>query len=106
MDKQYLSRPETVRVTLSDEVVAHVLWHFGERWYGREPGSFTKHLLRAFGASDRENRAKLTEAFPEYGTAFELAALQTWGMGYLLCLAKGAEADAQNQLAFPAEDAA
>lgn len=98
MDKQYLSRPDAVRVQLSDEVMRHVLWHFGDRRVGVQPGGFIVKLLSAMGAADSLNRAKLAEGFPDYVTAFELVALQPWGLEYLIGLARKSDAYRENQL--------
>ncbi len=97
MDKEYSSRPETVRVQLSEEVTRHVLWHFGDRRNGWEPGGFTTKLLAAMGASDGLNRAKLALGFPEYVTAFDLVTQQPWGLEYLIGLVKASDADLENQ---------
>lgn len=98
MDKRYSSRPETPGVTLSDEVVRHTLWHFGDQRLGWQPGSFTTHLVNALGASDRENRELLRGGFPEYVKAFELVTYEHWGLDYLRGLAKKVDGDPALQL--------
>lgn len=76
---------------VSPEVAADVLWFFGDERNGTQPGGFVSNLLRTMGSADRENRATLVEAFPEYGRAFELAALEPWGLGVLLSIVRDAQ---------------
>lgn len=44
----------------------HVLWHFGWRQAGQEPGHFEAALLSAIARADAVNRIKLAQGFPEY----------------------------------------
>jgi hypothetical protein len=54
------------------EVIRHVLWHFKSA-KGFEPGSFTQNLMRAFQTADPSSFRRLTEAFPDYGSAMWIA---------------------------------
>lgn len=66
---------------------AHVLWHYGEG--GWEPGSFTKHLLRAFAAADPINFALLAVMFPHQARAMHLAKEHDDGIAQLRDLFEG-----------------
>jgi hypothetical protein len=54
-------------------VARHVLWFFGDRGEGQEPGGFVAGLLELFARADPENFAKLMGAFPLYGDVFNSA---------------------------------
>lgn len=54
---------------LDREAALAVLWHFGDP-AGRQPGTFTEHLLQAMSYADLDNQARLVAAFPELGAAF------------------------------------
>lgn len=102
MDKQYLSRPETERVTLSAQVVREALWLDGDQRLGTQPGMFITRLWQLFAAADPENRQKLAAEWPEYASAFSLLHFQVWGRDYLRALAvaeaQGAEPPAYEYL--------
>jgi hypothetical protein len=72
---------------LTAEVAKHVLFHYGEQ-DGQEGGGFTKALLLAFMRADRQNFARLSAAFPEYGAAMDLAKNVNGGIDALKILAK------------------
>lgn len=50
----------------------HVLWHFGDRDYGIQPGSFIASLITTLTHADLHNRVRLTGAFPGIGLAVGL----------------------------------
>jgi hypothetical protein len=75
---------------VSVEVAQHVLWHFGDRELGQEPGSFTTRLLRTIAVADTGNRERLRLAFPEQVEAFVAVQLQSWGLEWLRGLVKKA----------------
>ncbi|MEF2979051.1 hypothetical protein [Subtercola sp. YIM 133946] len=52
-------------------VARHVLWHFGDRAHGQQPGHFLAALMTAYGLADSGNREKLRATFPDYGTAMD-----------------------------------
>jgi len=70
-------------VVIPSTVAAHVLWQFGDREKGMEPGSFTTFLLAAMTNADQSNLGRLRSGFPEYAAAFELAARRDDGMEHL-----------------------
>lgn len=76
--------------------VRHVLWHFGDRNLGEQPGHFIERLLWAASSADADNLAKLREAFPELIDAWTTVARQPWGLDYFRALAK-AELDRAEQ---------
>lgn len=96
MGEQYSSRPETGQ-RLPEQVVRHVLWHYGDYELGVQPGSFTGHLMRAIGAADAVNRGLLQAGFPNYVEGLRLANV-AGGYEHLRALAKGWDADVANQL--------
>ena len=75
-------------IVLSPEVVRHTLWWFGDRAYGTEPGHFVTRLLNLISCSDEENRDKLSNEWPEYVQAHGVVARESWGLEFLLSLAK------------------
>lgn len=54
------------------EAIRHVLWHFNSP-KGFQPGAFTQNLMGAFQTADPSNFRRLTEAFPDYGSAMWIA---------------------------------
>lgn len=73
--------------TITEEVAAHVLFHF--RGEGYPPGSFTEALLLAFARADSQNFMKLAMAFPDYGEAMRLAKEELDGIDKLRAIFKG-----------------
>lgn len=59
-------------VTIPAQTARHVLWQYGAEG-GWQPGSFTQHLLSAFGAADPTHHHRLATAFPDYGAAAWMA---------------------------------
>jgi hypothetical protein len=58
--------------TLTDterEAIRHALWFFGDQRTGFQPGTFTQHLLNAFGSADAQNLRRLSSVFPQLGAA-------------------------------------
>lgn len=54
--------------TITPDVAAHVLFHYG-RDGGYQAGSFTTNLLNAMGTADPGNLDRLATGFPEYVAA-------------------------------------
>lgn len=54
--------------TITPDVAAHVLFHYG-RDGGYQAGSFTTALLNAMGTADPANLDRLAAGFPEYVAA-------------------------------------
>ncbi|MFJ4174039.1 hypothetical protein [Microbacterium sp. NPDC089696] len=81
------------QIALSPEVVRHTLWWFGDRAYGQEPGHFVTRLLNLISASDPDNRDKISNEYPEYVQAHGVVARESWGLDFLLSLAKDAARD-------------
>lgn len=50
----------------------HLLWVYGEREAGVEPGSFTKALISAWEKADLQNAASLAATFPVLGEAIRV----------------------------------
>lgn len=65
------------------EVAQHVLWHFGDRNLGVQPGTFTERLMLTISVADTGNRERLRAAFPEYVHAFVAVSRETWGLEWL-----------------------
>ncbi len=84
----HLTGEATARIALSPEVVRHTLWWFGDRTYGTEPGHFITRLLNLISAADETNRAMLAAEWPEHVQAHSVVTRETWGLDYLLSLAK------------------
>lgn len=74
--------------TISREVAAHVLSHFG-RPGGYPAGDWTESLISLIDRADMTNRAKLLGAFPEYGAAITLAKYDENGINILQAIARG-----------------
>lgn len=55
------------------------LYEMGYTMQGMKPGSFMHHLIQCFIRADRENTAKLSLVFPDYGNTNTL-----WQTGELL----------------------
>lgn len=51
-----------IRNEVPVEVARAVLWHFGDRELGQEPGEFVKRLLDLLMVADLDNQARLTRA--------------------------------------------
>jgi hypothetical protein len=62
------------------DVYRNVLWLFGDREHGYEPGSFRESLLIAFARADPHNFHRLEAAFPLIGSAVNLAKNVEGGM--------------------------
>lgn len=76
--------------SITDEVAAHVLAHFGRGGY--HAGSFTTHLMSALAAADEENFARLATGFPGYAAAVWIAQNDFNGIATLRSIAAGAAA--------------
>lgn len=79
---------------VSLEVARHVLWHFGDRNNGLEPGSFVSRLLVTISAADTDNRDKLALGFPEHVYAMRVVQNEFWGLDWLQGIAKRSVAPA------------
>jgi|GEM_PF-3269395 len=62
------------------DVMQHVLWHFGDRMHGLEPGQFRVRLMLAVAIADQENRAKLRQVFPEIVGAMDEVQYEVGGL--------------------------
>lgn len=62
------------------DVYRNVLWQFGDREHGYQPGSFRESLLSAFAKADPHNFHRLEAAFPLIGSAVYLAQSVEGGM--------------------------
>ncbi|MFE2164824.1 hypothetical protein ACFXB3_07090 [Streptomyces sp. NPDC059447] len=76
---------------ISPTTAQHVLHHFG-RSGGREPGTFTAHLIAAIASADINNFARLAGLYPEVATAVEVAKHDKDGITKLQMLSVGREA--------------
>lgn len=74
--------------TISREVAAHVLSHFG-RPGGYPAGDWTESLISLIDRADMTNRAKLLAAFPGYGAAIALAKYDENGIATLQTITRG-----------------
>ncbi|NED75312.1 hypothetical protein G3I51_23915 [Streptomyces sp. SID9944] len=76
--------------TITAEIAAHVLSHFGRGGY--PAGDWTESLITLIDRADMTNRARLTNAFPEYGAAIMLAKYAEDGINTLHAIARGGQA--------------
>jgi len=76
-----------VRV-ISREVALHVLWHFGDRNLGQQPGKFTERLLLLIQTADDKNVALLRQVYPEQVEAVMNVATKSWGLDWLRTIAR------------------
>ncbi|WP_392971011.1 hypothetical protein [Streptomyces sp. LN245] len=74
--------------TITPDVAAHVLFHYG-REGGYQAGSFTTALLTAMGTADPTNLARLAAAFPGYVAAVTFIQYDPDGVSYLQDIAAG-----------------
>ncbi|NUP35959.1 MAG: hypothetical protein HOY76_02785 [Streptomyces sp.] len=74
--------------TISREVAAHVLSHFG-RPGGYPAGDWTESLISLIDRADMTHRARLFGAFPDYGAAIILAKYDENGIATLQAMAAG-----------------
>lgn len=75
------------RPRIPAEVAAHVLSHFGRGGY--PAGDWTESLISLIDRADALNRAKLSNAFPDYGDAILLAKYDENGVAVLQAIARG-----------------
>ncbi|MFG3660289.1 hypothetical protein [Streptomyces sp. NPDC047706] len=73
--------------TIPADVAAHVLSHFGRGGY--PAGDWTETLITLIDRADMVHRAKLADAFPEYGAAVLLAKYDEEGIATLQRIARG-----------------
>ncbi|MFH8804108.1 hypothetical protein ACH4F6_31720 [Streptomyces sp. NPDC017936] len=73
--------------SVSREVAAHVLSHFGRGGY--PAGDWTESLISLIDRADMTNRAKLMAAFPDYGRAVLIAKYDEEGVATLQRIAQG-----------------
>jgi hypothetical protein len=76
------------RPVVTLDVARAVLWHFGDRNLGQEPGHFVARLLVLASAADEENLAKLRVGWPEHVYAWEQVARKAWGLDWLRGIVK------------------
>lgn len=77
----------TETMTIPAEVAAHVLSHFGRGGY--PAGDWSERLITLIDTADMINRAKLLDAFPDYGAAVLLAKYDEEGIATLQRIAQG-----------------
>jgi hypothetical protein len=75
---------------VSLQTAKHVLWYFGDRGLGEEPGGFMRRQIDAIAHADQGNREKLTAAFPEHVAAVQAAQHEVWGVDWLRGIVKAA----------------
>ncbi|GHH87916.1 hypothetical protein [Streptomyces capitiformicae] len=74
--------------TFSREIAAHVLSHFGHPG-GYPAGDWTESLISLIDRADMTHRARLLDAFPDYGAAITLAKYDENGIATLQAIAAG-----------------
>ena len=77
--------------TISPDVAAHVLFHYG-REGGYQAGGFTELIISAIDRADPSNKAKLERGFPEYVAAVNAMQYSSTGIEYLQSIVRGAAA--------------
>jgi hypothetical protein len=65
------------------ETARNILWYFGDRTLGWQPGSFTESLLRTIQKADAGNRRRLALGFPEEVSMMVQAAEELHGLDAL-----------------------
>lgn len=70
------------------DVVRAVLWFFGDRVNGVQPGDFRQRLMLAVSGADSENRARLRLAFPELVGAMDEVQYEVGGLERLIAVSK------------------
>ena len=98
-----------MRLTVTVDVARAVLWHFGDRNLGIEPGHFRARLFVLASAADDDNLVRLETMFPEEVYAWRVCARASWGMEWLRDLVKRHElhhAAAFGMPLWPADEAA
>jgi hypothetical protein len=78
----------TSNATITPDVAAHVLFHYG-RAGGYQAGSFTTALLSAMGTADEANLDKLAASFPEYVAAVTAIQYDPAGVEHLQRIVRG-----------------
>lgn len=68
---------------ITPDIARQVLWYYGDRKLGFEPGGFTHKLIGAAAHADSFNISKLALAFPEIAEAVNLAKNFPEGMDQL-----------------------
>lgn len=92
-----------IRRVVSLDAARAVLWFFGDRNLGQEPGGFFSTLIHAITRADLENRGRLALGFPEIVAAVAAVKDEPWGLEWLRSIVK-AELDGIEQgLDFGAE---
>lgn len=76
----------TQQTDIPAEVANHVLSHFGRGGY--PAGDWTESLISLIDRADMANRAKLLNAFPDYGAAVLLMKYDPNGTEYLQKVAR------------------
>lgn len=76
-----------ITVEVSPEDARHVLWTFGHP-AGRQPGSFTEHLIAAITKADPGNQAKLAAVFPSLVGAVQATQI-VGGIDFLVAVTEG-----------------
>lgn len=77
----------TENTTIPADVAAHVLSHFGRGGY--PAGDWTETLITLIDRADMTNRAKLANAYPDYGRAVLLAKYDEEGIAHLQAIVRG-----------------
>lgn len=71
---------------ISTEDAREVLWWFGDRTHGQQPGSFAEALISATAKADAYNRIRMAQVFPGLVLAVMLVTQERGGMGALVDL--------------------
>jgi hypothetical protein len=67
------NEPDQVFDPQVQEHCRHLLWHFGRRDVGWEPGTFTARLLSAWDHADDMNYMRLAMGFPDLQIAISIS---------------------------------
>lgn len=83
MDGMLKQMQEEVRPKISLESIRAVLWYFGDRELGQEPGGFVSRLLDAMAHADGDNLVKLANEYQELAFCVEQAKNAEDGMDWM-----------------------
>lgn len=83
LDAAISKMQEELRLKTSVETIRSVLWYFGDRELGQEPGGFVSRLLDAMAHADGLNLVKLANEYQELAFCVEQAKNTDDGMEWM-----------------------
>lgn len=83
MDAMLEQAQAELRPRISLESIRAVLWYFGDRELGQEPGGFVSRLLDAMAHADGDNLVKLANEYQELAFCVEQAKQVSDGLEWM-----------------------